>query len=308
MALAKKTAPASGVNFGSLEMYVAGGGLPEGNYIWANMDVRMHSGFGEKKGVPRLGVMITLLPLDNPVEEAAREQFYSFGSAADKSFAPNATGTGVAPIPGGPGTTFNNSTNWALLLKSLYDCGLPEGIFSNDISTLIGTHVHMTNIPEPEERKGFQNKAATGEAAQEDRRAGTVAVVSEILDGGAPWEGGGGIPEAAPAKPAAKVNGKVATPIRKTVAAPPPPPAPDNAGDDDIQAAAISGIAAVLEKNPNGCLKLVLRTSTFKAVQAQAGDDMANAVVETFFGDDATLNALLGTVGYSISGGSVKPS
>ncbi len=162
----------------------------------------------------------------------------------------------------------------------------------------------MTNIPEPEERKGFQNKAATGEAAQEERRAGTVAVVSEILDEGKPWEGTGGIPEAAPAKPAAKVNGKVQT-IKKPAA---PPPVEEAAGDEDIQTAAINGISTVLEKNPNGCPKLVLRTGTFKAVKDSAGDDMANAVLEAFFGDDATLTALLGQVGYTISAGAIKPA
>ena len=178
MALRKTTAPVAtpGVNFGSLDMYVAGGGLPEGKYVWANLDVRMHQSTdrqtGVNKGAPRLGVMITLLPLENPVEEAMREQFYSFGSTADKSFAPNKEGTGIVPVPGGPGTTLNNSTNWAYLLKSMYgSAGLPEGIFVNDVSTLIGTHVHMTNVPEPEERgKGFVNKAATGEAAQEERQ------------------------------------------------------------------------------------------------------------------------------------------
>lgn len=307
MALLKKTAPApAGVNFGSLDFYVAGGGLPEGNYVWLHMDVRMHSGFGEKKGIPRLGIFIQMLPLDNPVEEAMREQFYSFGSAADKSYAPNAEGTGIAAVPGGPAAKFNNSTNWAMLLKSLYDCGMPEGVFTSDVTPMIGTHVHMTNVPEPEERKGFQNKAATGEATQEDRRPGTVAIVSEILDDGKPWEGTGGIPETTPAKPAAKVNGKVQT-IKKT-APPPAPVAEEAAGDEDIQSAAINGISAILEKNPNGCPKLVLRTGTFKAVKDAAGDDMANAVLETFFGDDATLTALLGQVGYTISAGAVKPA
>ena len=316
MALPKKTAPVApaGVNFGSLDMYVAGFGIPEGNYVAADHTVMMYQAenktTGVKRGEPRLGVMITFYPMDKPfTEENARTQFYSMGGAADKSFQPNPeTGKGIVPVPGGAGTTLNNSTNWSLYLKSLYDCGLPEGIFSNDLSVLDGTHVHITNVPEPAERKGFVNKAATGEAAAEEpRQNNTVAVVSEILDDGKPWEGTGGIPEAAPAKPAGKVNGKLpakVTTIAKPAAAPPPP---DEAGDDDIQTAAISGISAVLETKPEGCAKLQLRVGTLNAVKKSLGDDMASAVIDTYFGDDATLNALLGQVGYAIAGQQVKP-
>lgn len=305
MALPKKTAPvATGVNFGSLDMYVAGGGLPEGDYIWADLDVRMHQATdrvtGSNKGAARLGVMITLLDLNNPVEETMRTQFYSFGTGADKSFAPNAAGTGIVPVPGGPATTFPNSTNWAIMLKSLYDCSLPEGIFTNDVTALKGMHVHMANVPEPEERKGFQSKAATGEAAVEERRAGTIAVVTEIKDDGKPWEGTGGVPEA---KPAVKANGKVSTMPKKTAA---PAPAEAIEDDDDIAAAAINGITEVLTAKPDGCPKLALKIGTLQAVKKAQGEDMASAVIDAYFGDDASLNGLLGQLGYVVAGPAVK--
>lgn len=313
MAFKKQNAAApmaSGVNFGSLDMYAAGGGLPEGDYIMADLTVQMFQAqnqAGVSRGPARLGVMITFLPLNDPKEESAREQFYSMGGSADKSFAPNPeTGKGIVPVPGGAGTTLNNSTNWAMLLKSLYDCGLPEGIFSNDVSVLEGTHVHITNVPEPEERKGFINKAATGEAAPEQRPNQTVSIVSEIKDDGKPWEGTGGIPAATPAK------GKVATAPKpalvKRAAAPAPVPAAEAAGDEDIQVAAINGISAVLEKNPNGVSKLLFRTGTFNAVKTASGEDMASAVIENFFGNDDMLNALLGQVGYAVSGAMIKPA
>lgn len=308
----KKPAPVAqaGVNFGSLELYAAGGGLPEGDYVWTDLTVMMYqaqSQAGVNKGPARLGVMITLLPLNDPKPESERTQFYSMGSSADKSFAPNPeTGKGVVPVPGGPGTTFNNSTNWAMLLKSLYDCGLPEGIFTNDVSVLEGTHVHMTNIPEPAERAGFQNKAATGEAAMEERKAGTVAVVTEIKDDGKPWEGSGGIPEAAPAKPAVvKAGATKVQAIKKPVAAL-APAATEDAGDEDVQSAAINGMSAVLEKYPSGCSRLIFKTQTFTAVKSAQGDDMAGAVVDSFFGDDATLNGLVNQLGYNVAGGMVK--
>lgn len=310
----KKPAPVAptGVNFGSLDMYVQGGGLPEGDYVMHDLTVQMYQAqtlAGVKRGEPRLGVMITFIPLSDPKEESARTQFYSMGGNADKSFAPNAeTGKGIVPIPGGAGTTLNNSTNWAILLKSMYDSGLPEGIFSNDVSVLEGTHVHITNVPEPEERKGFRNTAMTGEAGAEPRQSNAVAIVTEIKDDGKPWEGTGGLPDVAPAPTPAKVAPKLAgkvQPIKKT--ATPPPPAED-AGDEGIQVAAISGISTVLEKNPNGVSKLLLRTGTFKAVKDSEGDDMATAVLDTFFGDDAMLNSLLGQVGYVVAGALVKPA
>src|SRR4051812_400921 len=104
----KKPAPVStGVNFGSLDFYVAGGGLPEGDYCWTSLDVKQHQATdrttGVARGESRLGVIITLQPLHDLSPEATREQFYSFGTGADKSYAPNPeTGKGIVAIPGGP--------------------------------------------------------------------------------------------------------------------------------------------------------------------------------------------------------------
>lgn len=317
MALQRRTAAVAaptGVNFGSLDMYVAGGGLPEGDYVFSDLSVQMYQAqtqAGVARGPARLGVMITLIPLSDPREENARTQFYSMGGSADKSFAPNPeTGKGIVPVPGGPGTTLNNGTNWALLLKSLYDCGLPEGIFSNDVSVLEGTHVHIINVPEPEERRGFVNKNATGEAPMEERKNATVAIVSEIKDDGKPWENTGGIPEAPVAAapkagvkvmPKPRVNGAV-----KPVAAPAPAAAPS--GDEDVEVAAITAVSSFIEKNPNGMSRLLLKTGTFKAVKDAQGDDMASAVTETYFANDDVLNALLGQFGYSIQGAMIKPA
>jgi hypothetical protein len=302
MATARRPVPpqTEGVNFGSLEMYVAGGGLPEGDYA-LEFNVIMFQAqtqAGIQKGPPRLGVQIVAHSLTDP-SSAPREQFYSMGTNADKSFAPNPnTGKGLVPIPGGVAATLPQSTNWAIFLKSLYDSGLPEGIFTNDLSVLDGVHVHTSNIPEPEERKGFQSR--TGEAA-EDRKPGIISVVTEIKDDGKPWEGSGGIPEAgsAPAKGPVKVV-KPAVPIRKPVAAPPPAAAEE---DTDVKAAAINAISSVIEKSPDGTTKLKLRTETFKS----AGQEMGQAIIETYFGDDEALNSILGELGYGLVGSAIKP-
>lgn len=304
----KVTHVPEGFNFGDLGFYSAGGGIPEGDYIWTDLTVMMFQAqtqAGVARGPLRLGVMITMLPLEDPRDELARTQFYSMGGNADKVFAPNPeTGKGIVAIPGAAGTSMNNSTNWAVLLKSLYDSTLPLGIFTNDVSVLEGMHVHMANVPEPEERKSFRQQAATGEAAaqQQDQpqSRGTVAVVTEIKEDGKPWEGTGGIPQATATKP----NG-VAKPEPKPVAKPVAPAAA--ASDDDLLTVAINGISDVLGKNPNGMVKLKLRTKTFAAVKEASGEENANKVINTYFVTDDALNAVLVDVGYSVQGAQVKP-
>lgn len=306
-------APVEGVNFGSLAQYTGGFILPEGDYA-LSFNVVLNQTMdknNQPKGDPRLGVMVDAYPLAGG---EAQQQFFSMGSKAAQSYAPNPdTGKGVVALPGGAGGALNNKTNWFLFLKSLYDCGLPEGIFVNDLTTIDGIHVHTQNIPEPEDRKGFGSQ--TGEVAEE-RRNNLIPVVTEIKEDGKPWEGTGGLPEApaaaAPVKAGPKAVAKPA--IVKPAAKPVAKPAPvaevvEAAGDEDVLNGAINGISAVLgeEKNANGCTKLLLRTSTFKAVNAAAGGEMAQAVIDTFFGSDEALNGVLNQLGYAVVGTNVKP-
>lgn len=300
---------AEGINFGDMGMYVQGGGMPEGDYAleFNVLNFQAVTQQGVNRGAPRLGVQVVAHSLTQP-DEKPREQFYSMGSNADKSFAPDPdTGKGLVAVPGGPGTTLNNQTNWAIFLKSLYDSGLPQGIFTNDLSVLDGVHVHLANIPEPVERASFQSK--TGEAAEE-RKPGVIAVVTEIKDGGAPWDGGGGIPEAgAPAPKAKAVAAKPA--VRAAVkpkAAPVAAPAEEEAVDEEaVQDAALNAVTDLIEKSPDGITKLMLRTGTFKHVTASLSGDMAQAVIDTYFGNDAALNTILGQLGYVVKGATVVP-
>ena len=302
--------PVEGVSFGDLGMYVAGGGLPEGDYIIADTQVLMYQAKNQQgvaKGPLRLGVLITFLPLADPKDEHAREQFYSMGTNADKSFAPNpTTGKGIVAIPGASGVTLNESTNWAILLKSLYDSGLPQGVFTNDTSVLEGTWVHVAPIPEPEERKTFRATAATGEAAQDQpNRPGTISVVTEIKDEGKPWEGSGGIPENVPAVKAAtgkpslvgkgKVNGSPATASVNV--------------EEEIITAAINGVSDVLEANANGCPTAKLKTEAFKAIKSKfGGEPIANQVVKDIFENKDAFANVLGQIGYQAVGLMVKPA
>lgn len=320
MATPAKGKVSGGIAFGSLDMYVAGGGLPEGDYIIKDASVVIYQAPANKStgrtSPSRLGVMLTLVPYTvNPKGgmELGEEltQFYSMGSKAHESFQPNPeTGKGIVPVPGGPASNFNNSTNWALFLKSLRDSGMPEGVFSDDSSVLDGLWVHISHIQEPPERATFQSQ--TGEVAG-DRKAGTIAVVSEIKEDGKPWEGGGGMPdtEAAPVKAAVKPNGKpapvAAKPAAKVAAkAAPASAAAEDAGDEALMASASSAIAAVMEKNPNGCKKLQLRTGVFKYLNDNEDADAAQSVIAAYFSDDATLSNLLGELGYTLKGIDVK--
>lgn len=299
MAPVKKVEATNGVNFGDDLMYVAGGGLPEGDYILF-FDVRNHQAVkkdGQAAGPARLGVMVTAHPLPYDASEP-KTQFYSMGSNADKSFAPDAdTGKSLIAIPGASGVTLPDSTNWNIFRKSMYDCGLPVGIFTNSVEPLDGMHVHITNIPEPEERKGF-GSSKTGEVEQEQKRKGTIGIVTEIKEDGKPWEGSGGLPTTTAKTPAKALNKPTAAAPKKAAA---PAPATE-VGDDDVRNAAINAIAAVLEAKPTGCAKLLLRTTCFKTIKDSQGDDMAQAVTAAFFENEANLGGLLGELGYKLNG------
>lgn len=313
-------------------MYSGGAYIPDGNYC-VFFDVLMHQGMdknNQPKGPARLGVMGTFYPLANPTEEGKLTQFYSMGSKADQSFAPNPeTGKGIVPIPGAAGTNLNDKTNWSMLHESLIQSGLPEGIFTNDISTIDGIFVHITNIDEPAERAGFAS--ATAEVAQEQRKPGKVAVVTEILDGGSPWEGGGGLDAAvallaatpASAKPGARpvaarpvVARPVAVPAGRPAAARPvvvAPPVVEDApveADEAIHTAALNGVYAVLTAKPLGLPRAALRTDTFSAVKKETKDEaMATAVIDSYFepGREADLAALLAEMNFAVVGSMVKP-
>jgi hypothetical protein len=97
----------------------------------------------------------------------------------------------------------------------------------------------------------------------------------------------------------AKTNGQPgkATPVSTKAA---------ESTDDNLEAVAINAIASVLEKNPEGVGKLILRTSTFKALSAKP--ELAQKVISTYFGTDDALNGVLGMLGYNLQAGQVKPA
>jgi hypothetical protein len=304
----------SAVNFGDLSMYSGAAFIPDGDYIVYH-DVVLHQAVdkntGVNKGKARLGVMVTFFLKANPTEDTKLEQFYSMGSKADETFAPNPeTGKGVVIKPGGKLSNFNDKTNWFMYLNSWAQSGMQPGTFTNDLSVLDGAWVHITNVDEPAERASFQS--ATSEVAQDQRKPGKIAVVSEILEGGAPWEGGGGmtVPAAAPAK---AVTAKA--PVRAASAPRPvaPAPIPVNNGaavDEDLRSHAINGISECITKKPNGIARLALKLDTAKFLEKNANKDIASAVSVAYFdpAGETALSSLLGELGYSIQGAMIKPT
>lgn len=301
----KPTQAAQLVDFGDPEsdVYSQSFDLPEGDYVWSDIDVRMWSGFNAEKSqnaTPRLGVMITVVPLKQPDAEP-RMVFYSMGTKAAESFAPDPdTGTGIIATGQGTGKLPPN-TNWIILIKSLLSAGLPKGIFTNDVSVFKGLHAHMALVPEPAERGSY--KAATGEAPEQEEKkyARSISIVTEILDGGKPWEG---------TSAARKPNGAPKPTIVKSVAKVNQPEPVAEAEDEDVKTAAMGSFAEVISKNPPNkpLTKAMFRVNVSKEViKTYSDQDMVDAVASTYLDNEEALGALLGELGYHVAGLMIKP-
>lgn len=295
--------------FGTSAFYAGGFILPEGNYA-LEFEVR-NGNPNSTQADNRLGVLITAHPLAGG---EAHQQFLSFGTKAHLSWAPDAdTGKRIVKIPDGAGQPLPRNSNWALFRQSLLDCDpkIAE-VFTDDISPLDGIWVHTALVPEPAERKGFGAK--TGEAAEEERKgSGLVPIVTEVKEGGKPWEGGGGIPEeGAPvvvvAPPVAKVAGTIKPRVLGKPAAPVAPVVEEAAaeGDDTVIQAAVNGAAPILGGLAKGktISTLQLRTQIFKAVTAAEGAEMGQAVQNLLI-DANMLASVLGELGFAVNNGVV---
>jgi len=329
-----------GVNFLDLGMYSGGSFIPNGDYVVFH-NVILHQPQdkqGNKKGPERLGVMVDFYPMANPIEENKLQQFYSMGTKAHESYQPNPdTGKGIVAIPGTSGG-LNDKTNWFLYIHSLVQSSFPPSLGTNDLTVIDGTWVHISNEDEPADRSSFQS--ATAEVSQEPRKPNKVAIVTEILEGGAPWEGGGGLEGAAEAhaalngaaptpvtpvrtmpRPAARVTPALATrpapavarPAARPVAAPAPAPvepAEIEEVDEAVVNAATDAVYNLLLKSPNGIPRAALRTQTFTEVKKLTKDEaMATQVINTYFepGGEANLSNLLSSLNHSLVGMTVKP-
>lgn len=302
----------------NLSSYAGGKTIPEGDYA-VEFIAQEHQSInqsGQAVGKPRVGVMLVCYPRagGDPIE-----QFVSLGTKAILSWVPTSTGKGFAKRAGGPGLPPTNKSNWVLLLDSMVQCGLPvETLKGNDFTVLDGVWMHIKPMPEPEERKSFRTQAATGEAGGEDevRGNGLIPICTEILQGGAPWEGGGGFDTAAPAPAAAKpiarrapaaapVAAAPTAPARRPALVPTAAPVEEAAGDDDLADVALQCIGDVLTlpQFANGLKRMKLRMEVhgvaIKKYDEQTATDITNAY---FSGNDEALGTLLGSIDYKLKG------
>lgn len=307
--------PASGgsVNFGDDSFYVSGGqfDLPEGKYaVEFNTAIHAYKKGDGSTGKPFLAVVATFYPLagGDPIEKP-----FSCGSKSMLSFVPSADGKGFDAIPGGTGKSMSGMTDWNIFRESLKNCGLPAGLLQNDLTVIDGIWVSTVNEPEPAERK--QMGSRTGEAAGDPAAKvfnNNICKVVEILDEGKPWEGTGGFdfkPVAEEAPKATKIAPKVGP--KAVVGKVAPAPVEEETEEaESPEAAAVAGVSAHLlkEANSDGCTKLSLRAGTFAYVGEKFGDDMAQAVIDTYFATDKALNSILAPLGYVVKGPHIKVS
>jgi hypothetical protein len=159
--------------------------------------------------------------------------------------------------------------------------------------------------PEPAEwgqqRKGG-NAAAKGlvggGAAKEEERTytpGVIPIVTAFLDGGLPWEGGGGMPEgaeAAPAAPAAKGKPAVAAKAKAKAAV--------SADDLDMEEVAKEAIGDALSELGDGTVTVKIKNHAFAYVQKAYSEEAAASFMDQVGNDDAAFIMILEALGRKI--------
>lgn len=326
--IARRLAPApvvesGNVNFGSDGFFSGGLGLPEGDYA-VEFNVGMFQAMKADGTLSKTPAFLAVVPTFYPINKDGQligeptEHPLGCGSSAHESFVPSSDGKGFQAVPNGKSQGMWNLSNFGIFYDSLKNAGLPPGLVSNSFGVLDGIWIHVQNVAEPEEKRAASKraKAKTGAAAmmggpEEQDRDRTVLIVSEILEGGRPWDGGGGIPVAEDAAPAPVKGARVAP--RVVAAAPAPrlgrttaPAAAPAADDSAIADAALAACSAVLGRTPTPT-KVQLKTDTFQEVKKTYGDEMAQLVMDQYLQTDEMLGAVLAELQYAIKGLRVGP-
>lgn len=283
-------------SFGSLSSLVASGfSIPEGNYkltfeckLWAP----------EKSNFPAsLGVMVSFEDPDG--EKEPKEKFYSFGRKVHEAFMvdPKSGGKKIKEIPGKEGN-FPDGTKWSILLNSLYNAGLPEGHFVDDISVLDDLVGHVHEELEPEDWSKIQK--STGDAEAKPKQRGTIAVVTEFID--PPWEKGGKKKSKPPVKgkaePEEEEEEEDEKPVKKATKK------GAKSEEEELAETATELVKTVLEANEEGMAKIRFRAALVPLAKKALKDDeeLVDALTDFLFSDDDNLIAILDQVGFELDG------
>lgn len=209
--------------------------------------------------------------------------YYSIG----QGFVPSETGKAVDDnngkflVPVGDKTAPNNSSNFALLLISMVNAGVPEDLFDGDISTIEGLVGHVNRVPAPK-RNNLPTRP--GQKAQNDP---TILLFTTLIS--------------LPGETKKPVAGKAgaAKPGVKPAAGKPAPAAATEVDASELEGELIGLFAS---KGVESMKKIELVKGLFssieaantnkKAILAQAGkEEYLNAL--TSFGFDGTVLTLL---------------
>lgn len=216
-----------------------------------------------KPEVPALGLQLRRLEDGNWVPDPKNkesgyednDQYWSAGSA--EYFVPNDSGGGLKTV--GDKTSIVNSTNAALLIASMVNCGVPESLFaSGNIKDLIGLRMHVNRMEQP--KKGGNKAGFTGDPNKKSEVLVCTKLIS--LPGQQPAQ------TATVSKTAQKVNGKPAQAAATTAkpAAAAETPAPASGGFDPNNDAHVEAMSKVLEVLSNAEGGTILRKNLAPAV------------------------------------------
>jgi len=297
-----------GPNLMDTSIFVSGGGVPDGDYcIFAEYAIHTPTdkATGAPKGDPKLGVMVTYYAINDLAAEP-RKQHYSVGRNAHKSFMPNADGSGIVPIPGAPPQPFYHDTAWEVFINEAVNAGVPDKLPGP--KSLNGFWVHITQVNEPESWSKMPQTGATAEVQGKPREPVKIAVISQILPGGNPLQGGGGLEALQKgAKPVSTVV--TAKDIKAIVGATAAATLPaDGVNLEDLAAAVEEAATAALEKpeNSKGMPRGKFRQEVGDFLDAQFGADVKDAAFTEVISNEAELNKILGKLGFVLQGLQVK--
>ncbi len=290
------------VPFLRLDTYTTGAGLPDGDYLWVDLSVLMHTPTkkdGTVVGPPKLAVRVTMDPPNGAqTVEERKDHVYGMGTKAHLAFQPDPeTAKRIIPIPGAPAANIYESSNFHLLLKSLYDSGMPADYVLDDLRALEGITVHIHNIDEPAERAGFKTQNQT-EVQDAPRKPNKIPVVSQIIK--APWLGNMAAPK--PVAPVAHVSLAAPAPVALPVNGA-PVVSTEPAMDDE--STVVQTIITLLDAAPNKSTnKLSLQTGAFRILKAHPN---CQAMMNTYFSNNDNLTALLSQLGFGMDKGVISP-
>lgn len=231
---------------------------------------------------------VTVISVDMEPQDGETEPFTQMYSVG-KGWVPNKTGTGIDPIKGRKGETLSGTSNFGLLLKSLFaplddaGNGFDKAKVGDDLSVFNGIKTRLVRKEKPKfVGRGNSggggltaSQAAPVPAANPDKD-NTILLVAEILEFPKGYKGAktsGATTAAAPAKGKAKSE----------------PEPDDDAVDPAIRKRASKMVVTLLKDETDGMTAIQLGKAIFKQLKGDADQAVISQLVndEAFLSDSA---------------------